>query len=37
MNIEKFFEVLGILFAKKNNTKLKSLEIKRIENKREVS
>jgi hypothetical protein len=34
MNIEKFFEVLGILFAEKNNTKLKSLEIKRI--KREV-
>lgn len=35
MNIEKFFEVLGILVAEKNNAKLKSFKIKRIE--KEVS
>lgn len=29
MNVEKFFEVLGILFAEKNNVKLKSFKIKR--------
>lgn len=34
MNIEKFFEVLGILIAEKNNVKLKSLKIKKA--KREV-
>ena len=27
MNIEKFFEVLGILFAEKNDVKVKSMEI----------
>lgn len=35
MNIEKFFEVLGILIAEKNNVKLKSFKIKRT--KRELS
>lgn len=30
MNIEKFFEVLGILFAEKNNIKIKSTTVKRI-------
>lgn len=29
MNVEKFFEVLGVLFAEKNNVKLKSFKIKR--------
>jgi hypothetical protein len=33
MNIEKFFEVLGILVAEKNNVKLKSIKIKKIDNK----
>lgn len=28
MNIEKFFETLGILVAEKNNVKLKSFNIK---------
>ena len=32
MNIEKFFETLGILFAEKNNAKLKSFKIKRKSN-----
>ena len=32
MNIEKFFETLGILIAEKNNVKLKSIKIKRKEN-----
>ena len=35
MNIEKFFEVLGILYAEKNNLKIKSIKIEKI--KREVS
>lgn len=35
MNITKFFEVLGILYAKKNNVKIKSMEIEKI--KKEVS
>lgn len=35
MNIEKFFEVLGILVAEKNGAKLKSFKIKRV--KREES
>lgn len=30
MNIEKFFEVLGILIAEKNNAKLKSFKVKRV-------
>lgn len=29
MNIEKFFEILGILIAEKNNVKLKSFKVKR--------
>lgn len=29
MNIEKFFETLGILIAEKNNAKLKSFKIKK--------
>ena len=32
MNIEKFFETLGILIAEKNGVKLKSLKITRKEN-----
>lgn len=31
MNIEKFFEVLGTLIAEKNNVKLKSFKIKKVE------
>ena len=31
MNVEQFFEVLGILVAEKNNSKLKSFKIKKIE------
>lgn len=27
MNVEKFFETLGILIAEKNNVKLKSIKI----------
>ena len=30
MNIEKFFEVLGILIAEKNNAKLKSFKVKKV-------
>lgn len=37
MNIKKFFEVLGILYAKKNNVKIKSITIESIDNEREVS
>lgn len=33
MNIEKFLEVLGILFAEKNNINIKSIKIKKIDNK----
>lgn len=29
MNIEKFFETLGILIAEKNNVQLKSIKIKK--------
>lgn len=29
MNIDKFFETLGILIAEKNNVKLKSFKIKK--------
>lgn len=32
MNIEKFFETLGILIAEKNNVKLKSIKIKKKNN-----
>lgn len=32
MNIEKFFETLGILIAEKNNAKLKSFKIKKKNN-----
>ena len=35
MDIEKFFEVLGILFVENNNVEIKSMEIKKIQ--REVS
>lgn len=31
MNIEKFFEILGELYARKNNIKIKSVCIKRNE------
>ena len=31
MNVEKFFEVLGILVAEKNNVKLKSFKIKKVQ------
>lgn len=30
MDIEKFFEVLGILYAEKNNVQIKSIEIEKI-------
>ena len=33
MNIEKFFETLGILVAEKNNAKLKSFKVKKIKKK----
>lgn len=29
MNVEKFFETLGILYAEKNNIKIKSIKIKK--------
>ena len=29
MDIEKFFEVLGILFAENNNVEIKSMKIKK--------
>ena len=29
MNIEKFFETLGILIAEKNNVKIKSFKVKK--------
>ena len=29
MNIEKFFEVLGVLVAERNNIKLKSFTVKK--------
>lgn len=32
MNIEKFFETLGILIAEKNNAKLKAFKIKKKSN-----
>jgi hypothetical protein len=31
MNIKKFFEVLGILFAENNNIEIKSMDIKKIQ------
>lgn len=37
MNVEKFFEVLGILYAKKNKVKIKSMTIEKIKTNREVS
>ena len=37
MNIKKFFEVLGILYAKRNNVKIKSIVVEPIEGEREVS
>jgi hypothetical protein len=33
MNVEKFFEMLGILYAEKNNIKIKSFKLKRIDKK----
>lgn len=30
MDIEKFFEVLGILYAENNNVEIKSIKIKKI-------
>lgn len=33
MNIEKFFETLGVLIAERNNVKLKSFKVKKIGNK----
>lgn len=35
MDVEKFFEVLGILYAENNNVEIKSIKIKKIQ--REVS
>ena len=32
MDIEKFFETLGILIAEKNNVKLKSFEVEKKTN-----
>lgn len=37
MNVEKFFEVLGILYAKKNNVRIKSIVIEPIEIEKGVS
>lgn len=31
MNIKKFFEVLGVLFAENNNIEIKSMDIKKIQ------
>lgn len=31
MDIEKFFEVLGILYAENNNVEIKSMEIQKIQ------
>lgn len=31
MDIEKFFEVLGILYAENNNVEIKSIKIKKIQ------
>ena len=30
MNVEKFFEILGILYAEKNDIKIKSIKIQKI-------
>ena len=30
MNIEKFFEILGTLYAEKNNVQIKSMKIEKI-------
>ena len=35
MDIEKFFEVLGILYAENNNVEIKSMKVEKIQ--REVS
>ena len=32
MNIKKFFEVLGILFAEKNNIEIKSVKVDKKQN-----
>lgn len=37
MNVKKFFEVLGILYAKKNSVKIKSLVIEPVESERDAS
>ena len=31
MDIEKFFEVLGILYAENNNVEIKSMKIRKIQ------
>ena len=31
MDIEKFFEVLGILYAENNNVEIKSMKIQKIQ------
>lgn len=31
MDIEKFFEVLGILFAEKNNVNIKTMSVEKIQ------
>ena len=30
MNIKKFFEILGTLYAEKNNIKIKSIKIEKV-------
>ena len=30
MNVEKFFEILGVLYAEKNNIKIKSIKIEKV-------
>ena len=30
MNVEKFLEILGVLYAEKNNIKIKSIKIEKI-------
>lgn len=32
MDIKKFFEVLGILFAENNNVEIKSVKVDKIQN-----
>ena len=31
MDIEKFFEILGILFAENNNVEIKSMKVRKIQ------